>query len=100
MNVEWLGTVRKQTSCTELFKILQGIGQISVMNAFKHKEHTRDLRSSHKIALVKPKTMAKLGNNDFVIRAINYWECLPEECKSMSSKKDLKISMCLTTYTN
>ncbi len=77
LGVPWLYELRKQSTCVELYKLLEGKGPPSLMSEFKYKESTRTLRSNNDAQLNLPRTKTKIAEQDFVIRSMTYWEILP-----------------------
>ncbi len=77
LSVEWLDTYRKQYTCTEAYKLVNGIGPSPLTSLFVEKVPTRVLRSNKCITLNHVATNTKFAENDFVFRAMNYWSLIP-----------------------
>ena len=77
LDVPWLYEMRKQSTCIELYKLLDGKGPPSLTREFRYKEPVRSLRSNENAQLICPRTKTKMAEQDFVFRALSYWETLP-----------------------
>ena len=98
LKVPWLDVSRKNSTCTEVFKLLEGQGPPNLRDKFKVRDVGRSLRSAHQRALVRPKTRTKFGDGDFVRRGICYWECLPDACKGVETADQFKQNIKLNYY--
>ena len=93
LGVPWLYEMRKQSTCVELYKMLDGKGPPSLTREFKYKEPVRTLRSNDNADLIRPRTKTKMAEQDFVIRAMTYWEVLPIGARSAETVDILKESL-------
>ena len=78
LQIKWLDVSRKCACVNELYKLLSGQGPLELAGHFKRKLITRNLRSNDDSKLEVPKVRLKMSENDFVYRAVKYWESLTQ----------------------
>ncbi len=93
LNVEWLDVYRKRYTCTEAFKLVNGIGPTSLTSLFKERAPRRILRSNDCINLNIISTKSKFAENDFVIRAMNYWSLIPAHIQHLPNVEMFKSDL-------
>ncbi len=90
LNIEWLDVSRKQSAVCEIFKLLSGQGPKRVKDMFNVREVRRTLRSNDSTQLVRPFTRTVAAERDFAVRAVRYWELVPQEYKSVANIEQFK----------
>ncbi len=93
LNIEWLDVYRKKYTCTEAYKLVNGIGPPNLTNLFERVVPTRVLRSNDSIVLRQPNTRTIFAENNFVFRAIKYWAQIPPHIQHSTSSDMFKSEL-------
>ena len=93
LNLETLQRRREKQDLLELFKMLNGAGDLDPATLFKRPEArtgvaTRSTGDPHK--LVMPRTRLETRTNFFTVRVVEKWNNLPRELKTAKNVQQFK----------
>ena len=88
--VEWLDIDRIKSTCTQVYKTINGLNPPTMSNLFKQQDQTRNLRSQNKCCITRPVTKTVLGDNNMSVRGYHYWTELSADIKNCTTFASFK----------
>ncbi len=100
LGLETLELRRLKCDLILYYKILNGLSSLATDTYFQFVDHLRFTRSLDKLQLSKPLSKSKCMDNDFFVRKIDAWNCLPIEVKRLNSIAAFKRALSSLDFTS
>ena len=91
--VEWLSTMRRKSTCLQVFKSVHGLNPSSINNMFSIFEPARELRSKNEKQIRRPRTNTIMCDANIRVRGAIYWGDLPPLVSSAPTVASFKCRL-------